>query len=188
VAKTLLRNLAFCVCLLAAYHLAVSTSVHANSGSCWSQRGSCRQYAQVNYDTCANGCAIGDTNCTNACQATQTNANAVCDNQYQQCITIEGNDCTSAQGPCPGSGNIAICSFNGSDESCNCYCECGTNPPSCPGGPAAAGCTSSGWVCNSPILIDTSGEGIALTSAQEVTCLDFLSQSSLRISVLRQTR
>ncbi len=160
------RNLALCVCLLFAHHLAQKHLVYA-SGNCSNQRSQCTGTAAANYNNCIGQCAIGNTACTNSCSATQTSAKTDCGNQYQTCITYEGNDCTSGVGySCPGSGNYPLCSFTSPSETCYCYCLCNSSPPSCPGGPNAAGCTGSGWVCNSPILIDTSGKGIDLTSPE----------------------
>ena|ERR1035441_284580 len=91
-----------------------------------------------------------------------------------QCIWDEKQNCRSGW-DCPGIGNSATCTYY-SNETCSCVCLCYGMPP-CPN-PV---CQSNGsWICDSPILVDTAGEGFHLTRAADGVYFDLWANGSIR--------
>lgn len=132
----------------------------AGGPPCANSRAQCKGTADGNYQSCLGGCANGDTACSNTCNNNKISAYSECDSQYNACITGEADVCASRLGSCSGGHNTETCTFTASQEICICSCKCPTSPPNCP----RAECQDNGqWFCNSPIVIDPTGEGFFLT-------------------------
>lgn len=153
--------------------------------SCVTARNSCNNTAGANRSSCYNLCdqqyppstmPYENNSCRQSCMNTYNSAYANCTSQHNSCIASNQNYCynTFCPGYC-GSGNtVSSCIYNDASASCQVSCACNpySRPSYCPGGPNAASCNGGTWVCNSPIVIDPSGDGFALTAASNGVWFD----------------
>lgn len=127
----------------------------------------CHQTLQACDTNCVNSvCAPNDSSsCVSACKSS-------CNTSYNSCISTESRNCSAGASPynCPGGDlNSQICRFDTTTELCSCSCLCNGSPPSCPN-PA---CQNDGnWGCNSPILVDVTGQGFKLTNVKDGVIFD----------------
>ena len=127
--------------------------------------GPCGQQEFACENAALNSCVQNGGTCA-SCNVSSTYSS--CGTTYSQCLQQEALNCASGW-HCPGIGNRAVCTIWKTQELCNCFCLCGSTAPNCPN-PV---CQSDGtWICDSPILLDTSGEGFHLTSAADGVYFD----------------
>ena len=112
------------------------------------------------FEQCENATLTSCLNKGGSCATCNVTKNySACSTTYNQCIAGEKSDCRSGW-DCPGVGNSALCTYY-PNETCQCSCVC-YGEPNCPN-PV---CQPDGtWICDSPIVIDSAGEGFHLTSA-----------------------
>jgi hypothetical protein len=94
--------------------------------------------------------------------------------QYNLCIQGRQNNCNTQCHVTCGNNAVLQCQYNDVSVQCDLSCAangCSGTAPTCPSGSST--CVGHTWECNSPILVDVSGNGFSLTSHSDGVIFDF---------------
>jgi len=168
------------------YYVRVARA-QAWSDTCAHPRDLCVAGAQSTRLTCYSNCdsqygsgTQADITCRNSCDATYSSYVAAnCTTPYNNCMSLRSGTCSGTLCPsyCSGTTGVVSCSY--SDPAMDCQFSCGcplSSKPPCSG----AVCTGTLWSCNSPILLDPSGEGFSLTNVENGVWFDLAAQGGLQ--------
>ena len=157
----------------------VSTDAFAQVSQCETSFQTCLGFAADRRDQCNQDCD-GDAGCMEGCQSVYNSDYNACNTERNTCHNTAADACRSGCLGFCGPGNLILANYNPSTGGCGCICgSCAPPPPPCPNGNAT--CSSNGWYCNSPILIDPSGNGFDLTDAVEGVLFDLHGTGEVRL-------
>jgi hypothetical protein len=175
-----LRNLLIIAAMVAAMPWTGGAQFWTNR--CQDYFDSCKFSADLTKDDCYNQCDqqwLPNTfewdQCRGNCNAAYNSSMTTCNADKSSCMGQRTNECrwSVCYGVCGSNNDVVTAQYIDSPAcQCDCMCSPSSRPTYCPGGPNAAGCGPSGWVCNSPIVISLEPDRIELTSAANGVTFD----------------
>ena len=127
-------------------------------------------------------CNLGTcTNCASSCSQTDTACRNNCNASYNSCVNTGNNNCGGIAGSQCG-GSVLSASYSPSNGCCTYQCAygacAGTPPTPAPGFTCSCDTSTSTWLCFSPIIIDTTGNGFHLTNSENGVDFDFFGEGT----------